>query len=116
MTEHRISVTATVPRSRFKRFLDWRRNRIRAFQTWRKGAIGRFTQRGWAETEAEIVSCHASRTIRLWAREKYPAMAPTVGAWAVAFKYTANGKEYDGVTASPVKVEKGDRFTIRYDP
>jgi hypothetical protein len=116
MSRRSINEYQPIRKPRLERFLDWRRKRIRAFETWRKDAIGRFTQRGWSEAEAEVVSCHASRTVRLWAGEKYPAMTPTVGAWAVAFKYTANGKEYDGFSVSPVRVEKGDRFSLRYNP
>jgi len=38
------------------------------------------------------------------------------GFYAVGFTYKVNGISYEGATNSPVAMQRGDRFSIRYDP
>jgi hypothetical protein len=86
---------------------------LRAFSVWQKDVVGRFVQRGWQETEAEVLSC----------REVGPRVYG--GAWkgdlplngyATAFRYIVDGRTYDGILLSRSELREGDRFNIRYNP
>ena len=114
MNEDRDIDIATFRRSRLERFLDWRRKRAFGFREWRRDTIGRFTQRGWCETEAAVVSCTAIR--HRFSYNTGRSQPLTLGAWAIDFTYVVGGKPYDGILSANDEVQPGDKFTIRYNP
>lgn len=101
----------TLCKSRTERFCDWRLGIAHDFRDWRKDVTGRFTQRGWLETEAEVTSCSSIP-------QHYSRFGATtnLSGWAVGFAYVVSGKTYDGILMSRDKLEKHDRFAIRYNP
>lgn len=100
-------------KSRQDRFKDWRNTLAHGFRDWRKDALGRFTQRGWLQAEAEVTSCKPARRRYYFSRYSIP---PRLDGWAVAFTYVVEGKTYDGLLLSKEEVEKHSRFMIRYNP
>lgn len=112
MNEDRDIDIATFRRSRLERFLDWRRKRAFGFRKWRRDTIGRFTQRGWCETEAAVVSCSAIRQ-RFYTSREVPF---SFGRWVISFTYIVGEKSYDGILSANDEVRPGDKFTIRYNP
>lgn len=102
----------TFCKSREDRFRDWRNALAHRFRDWRRDALGRFTQRGWLQTEAEVTSCKPAR--RRYYFSRYPA--PRLDGWAVAFSYVVDGKTYDGLLLSKEEVKEHGRFIIRYNP
>lgn len=99
-------------KTRTERFCDWRLGIAHGFRGWRKDVVGRFTQRGWLEAEAEVTSC-----IAVPQRHYYSRFGTTnLSGWAVGFTYVVNGKPYDGILVSRDKIEKHERFAIRYNP
>jgi len=65
---------------------------------------------GWRDVEAEVTSCGLVRPSAGWRWDSRP------GFYAVAFSYEVDGTSYDGATNSPVEMQRGDRFAIRYNP
>ena len=63
----------------------------------------------WPETLAEVQICKYNR----YAEEEGPG-EPFY--YAVGFTYTVNGHTYEGGLESPVEVQIGDKFPIRYNP
>lgn len=77
---------------------------------------GGLFHRGWVDVEAEVVECTTPGF-----RASHPYQNDTEGPFGVlpyivVFRYTVNGKSYEGILNSPDEVEKGDKFTIRCDP
>jgi hypothetical protein len=61
--------------------------------------------------EAEVTECrfvHASAGSRIGDQ--------VLGHYAVGFAYKVDGITYEGVTSSPVEVQRHDKFAIRYNP
>src|SRR6516162_7644469 len=85
-----------VPQDPPQQFREWRQARAQRFSNWRKDVVGRFTQRGWIETQAEVTSCKPLRT-HYYSNQAYASL----GGWAVTFNYYVDGKTYDGITVSP---------------
>jgi hypothetical protein len=101
-------------KTRTQHFQQWRFGHAHNFRSWRKDVIGRFTQRGWLETEARVTSCKPAMP-----RYPFPRQTGTpimIGGWAVGFVYDVDGRPYDGIALSKDKLEKGDRFAIRFNP
>lgn len=76
---------------------------------------GGLFHRGWLDVEAEVLECTTPP------RGCTPYLAETEGAYGplpyiVTFRYTVDGKSYEGILNSPDEVERGEKFTIRYDP
>ena len=67
----------------------------------------------WLETEAEVTDC-------TFARQSYEidgaGMDTDLTHYVVTFTYKVNGTTYSGVLSSPVQVEPGDTFLLRYNP
>ena len=67
----------------------------------------------WAQTEAEVTDC-------TFVRQKYEfdaaGMDTDLAHYVVAFTYKVGGTTYSGVLSSPVEVERGDTFSLRYNP
>lgn len=70
-------------------------------------------QRHWMIVDAEIRACTSSTQI---GTSRGPIESLKVGPYIVDFTYKVNGRIFDGVTSSPVKVEKHDKFAIHYNP
>lgn len=68
--------------------------------------------RNWPQVMAEVISCKYHNPEALFIPEG-PAEEPYC---TVAFEYVVNGQTYTGGFLSETKVEKGDKFPIRYDP
>lgn len=94
-------------------FETFRKTRAQRFGDWRRDLIGRISQRGWVEAEAEVTACKP-------VRNRYRAVSRAPGGvmtgYAVTFTYAVNGKSYDGIVVCPDQVEKQDKFVIRYNP
>jgi hypothetical protein len=105
-------VFATFSKTRSERIREWRHGLAHRFRASRKDAVGRFTQKGWIETEAEVTSCTAHER-RYYVNK---SAAPSLSGWAVGFAYVVNGKSYDGVLISKEEVQKRGKFMIRYNP
>lgn len=105
-------------KSRWQRLREWWQVRSHQLLFWGHDAGGRFRQRGWVEAEAEVISCTAVRRSRSYfpRRYGYRLSAPLLGGWIVEFKYSVDGKTYNGVTNSPCEVQQEDRFVVRYNP
>jgi hypothetical protein len=101
----------TFRKTRSQQFREWRQARAQRFSNWRKDVVGRFTQRGWIETRAEVTSCKPLRT-HYYSNQAYASL----GGWAVTFNYYVDGKTYDGIAVSPDELQEHDTFTIRYNP
>ena len=72
--------------------------------------------RRWVEGEAEVLACSTPLS-RRYASTRFEAEESIrVMPYVVIFRYMVNGKSYEGMLNSPDKVERGDTFTIRYDP
>jgi len=74
-------------------------------------SIGNVLHHGWPEVEAEVTECrfvHASAGSRIGDQ--------VLGHYAVGFAYKVDGITYEGVTSSPVEVQRHDKFAIRYNP
>lgn len=65
---------------------------------------------GWPEAEAEVTSCRIVR------RSGTYRLDVSVPFYAVGFSYAVNGVTYTDDTNSPVEVQPGDKFSIRYNP
>ncbi len=67
----------------------------------------------WLETEAEVTGC-------TFARQSYEidgaGMDTDLAHYVVSFTYNVDGASYNGVLSSPVQVEPGDQFALRYNP
>lgn len=67
----------------------------------------------WLETEAVVVDC-------TFARQSYEfeggGMDTDLPHYAVGFTYNVNGTTYTGELSSPVQVQPGDKFLLRYNP
>ena len=67
----------------------------------------------WLETEAEVTDC-------TFARQSYEidgaGMDTDLAHYVVTFTYRVNGTTYSGELSSPVQVEPGDTFLLRYNP
>ena len=77
---------------------------------------GGLFQRRWVQGNAEVIACSTPVS-----RRYSPYLNDTEGTFGVlpyivTFRYTVNGKSYEGILNSPDEVEKGDKFIIRYDP
>jgi hypothetical protein len=70
--------------------------------------------RDWAEVEAEVSDCIPIRHDPLERPTRYSGV--TIGGYVVDFTYIVEGKTYEGVSHSPVEVQKYDKFAIRYCP
>jgi hypothetical protein len=65
---------------------------------------------GWLETEAEVTSCksfHHPGNLR---------SGSSPGFYGVCFTYKVDGISHEGATDSPVEMQRGDKFSIRYNP
>lgn len=112
MSEERNIDYESFRKTHLERLRDWRAKHITKVRGWWKDALGLFTQRGWCETQAEIVSCTPVRTRYYGWRSGWAGP----GGWAVVFRYVIDGKAYDGAFNSMDKVEASDTFPIRYNP
>lgn len=73
----------------------------------------RLTHLHWPSTEAEVTDCRAARNrVSLHSKIEPPLLL----GYIVGFSYSVNGKSYAGTLDSPVEVEAGDRFKLRYNP
>ena len=67
----------------------------------------------WLQTEAEVTGC-------TFARQSYEfdgaGMDTDLAHYVVSFTYNVNGTAYSGELSSPVQVEPGDTFALRYNP
>lgn len=93
-------------------FRERRLDRAHRFRIWRNELFGRFTNKGWVETEAEVTFCTA-RKDRFPFR---PNSQPVRLGWGVGFQYSVGGKRFEGEQFSRDRIEIGDRFHIRYNP
>ncbi len=73
--------------------------------------FGWLRKRGWREAEAEVIGCVATNPLRYQSKQE-----PWIGGYAVTFAYRVDGRDYEGTTISPEKVEAGEKMTIRYNP
>jgi hypothetical protein len=67
----------------------------------------------WAETEAQVTDCtfaHFRATL------DGGGIDDQLAHYAVGFTYEVDGVQYKGVLSSPVEVQPGDTFAIRYNP
>lgn len=76
-------------------------------------ALRRDLPHHWAETEAEVTDCTFAR---MRALIDGGGVDDELAHYAVGFSYRVGGKSYSGELSSPVEVERGDTFTIRYNP
>ncbi len=113
MSKERNIDYETFQKTRLERLSDWRADHITKVRGWWKDALGLFTQRGWSETKAEVISCTPVRT-RYHGGWRSGWVGP--GGWAVAFRYVVDGKGFDGIFNSMDEVEASDTFSIRYNP
>jgi hypothetical protein len=67
----------------------------------------------WAETEAEVTDCTFAR---FKAYIDGAGIDDDLAHYAVGFSYRVDGIQYKGVLSSPVEVQPGDTFSIRYNP
>jgi hypothetical protein len=76
-------------------------------------ALRRDLPHHWAEGEATVTDCTFAH-----ARDLLDGggVDDELAHYAVGFTYQVNGKTYTGVLSSPVEVEAGDTFAIRYNP
>jgi hypothetical protein len=96
---------------------ELRNNELKiAGKAWRlrlPDAAQRFTQSGWLETEAEVLSCKDGR------RQLFNNLIDgqeSLDGWLVAFRYLVDGRSYDGVHVSSSEWQVGEKFPIRYNP
>jgi hypothetical protein len=101
----------TFQKSRWQRLSD-------RLLLWGHDVGGRFRQKGWIETEAEVVSCSPVRRSRYYVHSLHSPSSvwPALGGWIVEFRYTINGRTYDGATNAPCELQPGEKFPVRYNP
>jgi hypothetical protein len=76
-------------------------------------ALRRDLPHHWAETEATVTDCTFAS-----ARDLIDGggVDDELAHYAVGFTYQVGGKTYTGALSSPVEVERGDTFALRYNP
>lgn len=84
-----------------------RRERLAAFLS---APLREITHLGWLTATAIVVACRQSTYVD--AGEGAPSLADYI----VEFSYTVGGRTFTGVLDSPVEVQPGDTFNIRYNP
>ena len=67
----------------------------------------------WLETEAEVTDCTFAR---FKAYIDGAGVDDDLAHYSVGFTYKVDGTTYSGVLSSPVQVESGDTFLLRYNP
>jgi hypothetical protein len=67
----------------------------------------------WVETEAEVTDCTFVKT--RWYVDG-SGVDEQIPHYTVGFTYNVSGTAYSGVLSSPVQVEPGDTFLLRYNP
>jgi hypothetical protein len=67
----------------------------------------------WLETEATVTGCHYE-----FARMNTLTLGVAVDAnpFLIAFSYYAHGRTYEDEFTSPVAIEQGRKFVVRYNP
>ena len=76
----------------------------------------RLTHLHWPSTEAEVTDCRKMTFRHRYYSYRVPQQIPLLGGYAVGFRYSVDGRLYDGVLDSRVQVEPGDHFALRYNP
>ncbi|MGD0631459.1 MAG: DUF3592 domain-containing protein [Terracidiphilus sp.] len=71
---------------------------------------------GWVEGDADVIACSTPVSWRSTSTPLEGGGPIRVLPYVVTFRYTVKGKSYEGIINSPDKVQRGDTFTIRYDP
>lgn len=72
--------------------------------------LRKFRHSNWPETIAEVQICKFDR----YAQEENVGAEPPY--YAVEVSYEVGGQTYDAGFMSPVEVQQGDTFPIRYNP
>lgn len=115
MTEEDIDFDS-FRKSRWQGLREWWQIQTHQLLFWGHDVGGRFSQKGWIQTKARVISCTPVRRSRFYFPRRYPPLAPSFGGWIVEFTYSVDGKTYDGVTNSPSEVQKDDTFAVRFNP
>ena len=94
-----------------------RQSRIARLEAELHELAGRLTHLHWPSTQAEVTDCKRMRVPQRFYGDSYPLPEPPlIRGYAVGFRYSVDGKSYTGILDSPVEVEAGDRFQLRYNP
>jgi hypothetical protein len=91
-----------------------RRSRTDRLAEWLEQAASPITHIGWHTAPAKVTACRPVRKYQYYTTH-YPSF-PILTGYIVEFSYVVNGRTFTGVLDSPVEVQPGDTFDIRYNP